>query len=267
MLKKLMKYELRATGRYFLPLFAALLALSAINRLFYSFNFTYVEVPQVILTLGVIALIVGVSVMTLVVTIQRFYKNLLTDEGYLSFTLPVKAGTHINCKMFVSLIWDFAAIIVIVLSILILCIDRDMISSLFSEELFQSFAKFFAAQTASKISLTILLLLLAIVVSLYFILKVYAAITIGSRSTRHKIILGVGVYIGFDIAEQTILFTSILTGATIFRNNPGWIAFIDDNLFLTLNLGLLLLIVYYAILGVVYYTVTHHCLSKRLNLE
>ena len=45
MLGKLMKYEFKAMGRIFLPLFGALLVASAINRLFIALDFT---IPKVI---------------------------------------------------------------------------------------------------------------------------------------------------------------------------------------------------------------------------
>ena len=51
--------------------------------------------------------IIAAFVITLIVIIQRFYKNLLTDEGYLMFTLPVKAHSHItlerHCRLCVVL--------------------------------------------------------------------------------------------------------------------------------------------------------------------
>ena len=49
MLRKLMKYEFMATGRVFLPLFAALLIISAINRLFQNLDLRAPAVIGVIL--------------------------------------------------------------------------------------------------------------------------------------------------------------------------------------------------------------------------
>ncbi len=55
-------------------------------------------------------LIAAVFVMTLVVTIQRFNKNLLGDEGYLSFTLPVKVTATSYSKMIISLMWTVLSV-------------------------------------------------------------------------------------------------------------------------------------------------------------
>ena len=68
-----------------------------------------------------IALIVGVSVMTLVVTIQLL-QNLLTDEGY----LPYPAGQSQHASTVRCLFPSFGTLplsIVIVLSILILSLS------------------------------------------------------------------------------------------------------------------------------------------------
>ena len=43
--------------------------------------------------------------LTLVLMVYRFYKNLMTDEGYLMFTLPVSRSQLIWSKLMVALAW------------------------------------------------------------------------------------------------------------------------------------------------------------------
>ena len=59
-------------------------------------------------------------VATLIVVIQRFYKSLLGDEGYLMFTIPVKAWQNILNKLLVSMLWTFTSTVIGFGSILIL---------------------------------------------------------------------------------------------------------------------------------------------------
>ena len=40
----------------------------------------------------------------------RYYRNLTQDQGYLSFTLPVRPSYHVFCKTFVPLVWTFILI-------------------------------------------------------------------------------------------------------------------------------------------------------------
>ena len=121
MLKKLMKYEFMATGRIFLPLFAALIIVSVVNRLL---SYLPARAPSVIGTVVSVILMAGISVLALILTLQRFRNNLLSSEGYLMMTLPVKTDILILSKMFVAAIWVVASIIVVALSIMILAMTN-----------------------------------------------------------------------------------------------------------------------------------------------
>ena len=76
MLGKLLKYEFRATGRLFLPLYGALVIFALINALLLSFR-EIPQLPAVLAMLVYILLAIAVFVVTFIVMIQRFYKNLL----------------------------------------------------------------------------------------------------------------------------------------------------------------------------------------------
>ena len=53
-----------------------------------------------------VLIVIAASVMTQVLMIQRYYKNLFTDEGYLTNVLPVSATNHILSKMLVFGAWS-----------------------------------------------------------------------------------------------------------------------------------------------------------------
>ena len=102
MLGKLLKYEIKATARWFLPIYIIIFLFAFINRLinpFQKVGDTYTATVEGLNFLNFMrgisifvyfALIVAVIAMTFIIIIQRFYKNLLGDEGYIMFTLPVK---------------------------------------------------------------------------------------------------------------------------------------------------------------------------------
>ena len=119
MLGKLIKYEFRATGRICLPLFGALLLAACISRLFESLRF---ETPMVIGIIVSIFLIVAVFVIVLIVTLIRFYRNLLTNEGYLMFTLPVTVDSLIWSKLIVAFVWHILSLVVVFTAILIMSV-------------------------------------------------------------------------------------------------------------------------------------------------
>ena len=123
MLGKLIKYEFKATGRTFLPLYGAILLVALIQRFLGRSNKGVFEELNTLgnftnLALG--GLLIALVVITLIVTIQRFQKNLLSDEGYLMFTLPVKIRSLIIAKMLVAVTWVILSGIVGVITFIVL---------------------------------------------------------------------------------------------------------------------------------------------------
>ena len=62
---------------------------------------------------------IAVTVMTTVVMVLRFYRNLLRDEGYLMHTLPVSVHSLVWSKLIVSLCWFAVTFLVILLTMLL----------------------------------------------------------------------------------------------------------------------------------------------------
>ena len=95
MLTKLLKHEFRATARIMGPLYLVLLAVA----LGFNFSARLMDTSNVVLNilaalviLAYVAAIIGVFIVAFILMLQRFYKNLLGDEGYIMFTLP--ASVH-----------------------------------------------------------------------------------------------------------------------------------------------------------------------------
>ena len=123
MLGKLIKYEFKATGRTFLPLYGAILLVALIQRFLGRNNkgvFEELNTLGNFTNLALVGLFIALVVITLIVTIQRFQKNLLSDEGYLMFTLPVKIRSLIITKMLVAVTWVILSGIVGVITFIVL---------------------------------------------------------------------------------------------------------------------------------------------------
>ena len=134
MLRKLMKHELRATGRVMGPLLLLVLVAAVGGNVS---TYRLLETGSGMLnTLGVLLLMgytiafVASGVMAFVLMVQRFYQNLLRDEGYLTMTLPVSVHEHIWAKLLVSLIWWIAVLAVAGVSMLILVFSRNMMQEI-----------------------------------------------------------------------------------------------------------------------------------------
>ena len=98
MLSRLIGYEMKAFGRILLPLYGVAIILS----LLVGIEFNVVSGSQLsestvgtILILFLGLLIMAIFIVTVVLSVGRFYTNLLGREGYLMFSLPTGTGTLI----------------------------------------------------------------------------------------------------------------------------------------------------------------------------
>ncbi|MFZ2540016.1 MAG: hypothetical protein WAX04_14140 [Oscillospiraceae bacterium] len=266
MLGKLLKYEFKSTARMFLPFFGALLVLAILNKIFFfTFeNVGFLAIPRSLFMALYVFMIIATFIMTLVVTIQRFYKNLLSDEGYLMFTLPVKTSQQILSKGIVAYVWVLACILSTFLSIFIMLPDYSWIRQipeglrLVSEQLYQ--------YTGMRLSVlfveTIALCLIGLAA---FILQVYTAISIGQLSNKHKVLASFGAYVAIYAIIQIIMSIAMtVLGLTTFDSNFDHI---DENVaqFVQLIIGISLAID--IILSAGYFFLTKYILKNKLNLE
>lgn len=226
MLGKLFKYELRATGRIFLPAYAVLLVTSFIARLFYAGSlareFTTEGRATLIVTMVMVMLFTAVWVVTLVVVIRRFWTNLLGREGYLMNVLPVSPWEHVCSKAVTSLAWvllsglvSAAALAVMLLGTTGLVDWRDIFS--FGSLYWSQGWDYLRAEGADgQGALLIVQLIFDGLLSIAgFILTAYAAMSIGQLANRRRVWLSIGAYFGITIARSIVssaLFAGMLMG-------------------------------------------------------
>ena len=120
MLKKLMKYDLRAIGRFWWIIAVFTLLLCAFEGVLLRTSFELLKDGGIIWAIiGMIVFCLGmVSVsMTLPLTLSlvfyRFYRQLYTDVGYLTFTLPVSRKQVLTSKTLNAVFWTLIQLLVI----------------------------------------------------------------------------------------------------------------------------------------------------------
>lgn len=108
MLKKLLNYDLRFVFKYWWIAAVTTLALSVVGSGCINIFRSDRELPGVIYATAVLAMVIIVfsfaifSTLAVIMIFARFYKNFFTDEGYLTFTLPVKRSQLLNSKLILS---------------------------------------------------------------------------------------------------------------------------------------------------------------------
>lgn len=268
MLTKLLKYEIKATGRILLPLYITLVAFALLNKLFISNSVRAIiskltfsgDIIILIFTSVYIFMLVTVSVATLIIILQRFYKNLLGDEGYLMNTLPVNSYEHVLCKFINAIIWIFIGFIVSVISVLILCYYPDLFNNILN------LINTLINKDSSVIVFIIKFLILCILQTCTKIMLFYMSISVGQLNRNYKKLSAVAVYIVVESAVSAII--GLISAGSSFDSidNVYFInSFFDVMPFF--NKIFIIGLLSYIILFSVYFFLTNFIIKNKLNLE
>ncbi|MBQ9664149.1 MAG: hypothetical protein IJV40_13460 [Oscillospiraceae bacterium] len=209
MLGKLIKHEFRATARTMLPAMGALAALSLLANLSIrglTSGLSDVPVLRIVFILILVFFGIGIvaaAVMALVIMISRFYRNLLKDEGYLMFTLPVSVHSIVWSKLIVSLVWFLltALLIFVILALTALNLSNTNLEMIIEQlpswnDLMQMLDEL---GIRSQVMTFLFQWILAMVIgTLVTCLHFYASMSLGHMFTKSKILLSVVFFIGMS---------------------------------------------------------------------
>lgn len=278
MLGKLIKYDLKSMSRAFIPMWILAPVISLMLSLSIRGTIAWEDSPianymvsgtgmltavMVLLFMGVM---IGLFVMTILFVIQRFWKGLLKEEGYLMFTLPVEPWQLITAKGLSATLITCISVADGIFSCMILAVAStdEVILELISV---WSYIKQDIARIGPMIWVLILLFIVMIIVGLIkSIYQVYASMALGQLFEGHRIVGSCVSYIGISIVISVI--TSIVM-MIVSRILP------DSWLYYTINSSgtifgityMILLILVAALQVVVFHVITERILSTRLNLE
>ncbi|MBE6750354.1 MAG: hypothetical protein E7560_04245 [Ruminococcaceae bacterium] len=269
MVKKLFKYEFLAFLRVWLPTLAVLFGISLIGRIIQIFE-TDSTVYQIINGFSIFTYVVAIFVLLGVATvfsIVRFYKNLFTGEGYLSFTLPVTPTQHILVKAFTAIAMHFATLVAILISFCIFTFgDVFLEFSKAGNYLFAIALKDLKFHLIFYI-LECLVLFTAILLSQFLF---YATcISIGQLFKKNRVLAAVGVYFGFYMLSQ--ILSTIFT--VLFAVFGEYIPIEKISNFFTAHPQASVHIIFCALIlltlisAVIYFFVTKTIIKRKLNLE
>ena len=281
MLGKLIKHEFKAVNRLMIPLHLALIVISVIGRFYIQFvgfseigskylsdNLWFGILSGSLAGLYILALIAVCIVTQLYLLVLRPRKNLFTDEGYLTHTLPVTASAHIWSKLIVAFVWSIIDVILIALSVLAMFVNKEFLEAIsqIGRELIASFPDAFGVTPVVGLPLFIVAALLDTISG---ILIVYMCLAIGHSFNTHKILASVGIYAGYNVVVSLIssIFVSI-TGTNTLSRTTAIISYTITNSAGGYFLGIM---IFSIILGLVVsaaaFVVTGYFMKKRLNLE
>lgn len=294
MLGRLIKYEWKATKRTFLPLYIAMILVAIVNGIFIRFNDFNVEswlsqgavlsgvgnvfehifpIIQGFIIVMYVGIIIGTIFISIFVMLQRYYKNILGQEGYLMNTLPVKSWQLILSKGIISAIWIVCSALIAMISIPIMfsIVDSKFLLGLVLE-LFEWDTWSRINQSIGTINLLcygIELLVTSLCASWAFSMKAYASMSLGHLVQKHRLLGSVGFYIAIDFAESVAGVILMFLIGSVF--GEAFTRFFESfDLYRALGTIHVILIgssVVYLIVAMIYFMISKVILEKKLNLE
>lgn len=262
MLKNLYKHEFKALFRNLLPMYLILLGLSILDRIVLMFNANsslLVGALQSIITIIYGVAIFAMAIITVVIIATRFYKNLFTSEGYLTFTLPVKSGSHLTCKLICSTLIIYLTGLVAMVSVFLLSIGTDAFNSFYNELIEAIFSQQFLNLLPSILGTGVSLALSVPC----FLLMLYASMSIG-QTFKNKISGSILTFALIYVAMQII---GVLTILIPLPQAIATSSTIEANIVIATNYWFILIpLVLEAIYGIALYCISRHMITKKLNV-
>lgn len=294
MLGKLIKHDFKSLSRLLLPTMIAILGATILASLAIRFNLgnsaaalgnsPWAQVLTVIsslLTAVMVMAIIAAFILVLFVIYQHFYKNFMTSQGYLTFTLPTTANCLLWSKLITAMLWLAISAVVGFLCINLFFLIAPSGTGILNSDLFSAYGTFFRSLSEFSAgdlwAIALEILLFAVVGAASSILHVYLALIIGGAvSQKHKLLAGIGFYFVINIAMGVvtsiiqIFFLNKFAYSMSFGNN--YLGVYDSRQILNIvvdgiqpyywtTLGML------AIFGVAFFLLSKYLLKNKLNLE
>ncbi len=260
MLNKLIKHDLKSLFRTLTPLYLILFLMALFNRVavFASDKISMLKIPAGFIIAFYFILLIGIPIATFVITIIRYYNNLVKDEGYLMHTLPVKKSNLILSKLISYFIVILTSTIVFILGLLIGCVG------VYFE--FDALKKFFEAFKQVD-TLFIVLMVLSMITALFLNqLMVYLSIALGQKHNNNKLlysfVYGIVIYNVVQIVSTVLILLPMIF-------NSDWFKYLDSDMppmnilngFIGASCGISIIITF------VLYYFTKKTMETKLNLE
>ena len=218
MLRKLLKYDLKANYLCLLVCYAVYMVVTIafslnIRGLIYEETIGGVgsagmlpEAVQVFMTISLTILwggsMIGLIILTYALIIHRFYTNLVSDQGYLSLTLPVSTRQHMLSKLISGLLFQLLTAAVLVAGLLVTGLIIDILPVL------SRFGDLFLYMWEEITSYYGIVYYLDMAVNaVRGLLMAYFSICVGQLFNKHKVWGAIGTYLGLVIVLE--LFVGI----------------------------------------------------------
>jgi len=183
------------------------------NNELYAVETVVNEGREVFLTLAIVALLFLVMILffgiilyanaTGLILLYRFYKHHFTDEGYLTFTLPATTHQILLSSIVNILIWYVISAVTVIVALAAMATPLFVLAQQQAAAILPEMGEVFAEAFGEQWG--VLYLVMIISTFLGQLILPLTAITIGAQVTKkYKLLAGVGIYIGLNMAVSFI---------------------------------------------------------------
>lgn len=283
MFSKLLKHEWKANWRLLGILSLAVIGLALVGTIALrvmvnygdmltesNFFLALLMLPLALLVfIGFIGLVIYAAAV-LFVLLFRFYKNKFTDEGYLTFTLPVNTHQIFLSSGLIMLAWLIIAVVLVVVlfAAMILfgtatqgLVNMELIRNLQgTKDVLQIFDEIYRSILGDGYD--ILLLLSLVIAPVYTVVLAMSCITLGAVvAKKHKILAAIGIYYGANTVLGIVSSVITTIPSLIFLGTQGATS-VNQQFSLAMAVQLMI----YAGVIVGGYFLSTNLMKKKLNL-
>lgn len=275
MLKRLLKYDLRAIFRIWWIAAAASVLMSFIGGgcLYIIDNERYFPTTLYTLANVLVALVyftlAALMTLTMILIFIRLYRNFFTDEGYLTFTLPVRRRDLVNSKVISGSIMQIATTVLLFLDVMLMGFLQDPKLYLNVDNWEKNIGGFWNATEHFRGYLAIYaveLLLLGVLCIACSILFLYVCISFASMIVkRGKLIAAIGIYYGANSILVFLMELMLLFGLVSIGE---WLSPLGNRAGANSIVFLLAGAIFFAgMFCSLFYCLFHYLVDRKLNLS
>ena len=268
MVRKLYKHEFLALFKWIIPLNLLCLVLAMLTRINLEVSKSDInDVIAGIMAFAFVLSVIALVTLSFVIVVSRFYKNLLSYEGYLTFTVPVSSATHIVCKL-------LCGTAVMLVSFVILGLSLGIVGS-GAFEYFPGINLSYVP-THRIVMLAVSYGIYAVVYLMHGLLFTYAAMALGQMSKKNRVVSAIGWYFVINIGRSMIknvinglmaMNSGAQSGGSIYIGGAYYVESavmaVVDGLQFTAISGIIEAVIW----GAVFFGITYYILTHKLNLE
>ncbi len=276
MLKKLLKYDFNAIFKYWWIGAITTFILSFVGYACEKVIYSPKDLPEsvyIFATLGVMLVVLSYVVFAFITALLvyiRFYKHLFSDEGYLTFTLPVKRNQILSSKLITGCVATLLTAIVTIINTVITflpLIKDDFFYRGWEKDFEEAVNNLITAHGIFNLVIEAVEILLIVVTAIILItLFTYLCITVGCIvSKKAKLASAIGIYYGSSSLATVFIYLFYFFGA----NSLGyWMSKLPNEQNVALIPVLLLLVVFITLmLCTLIYTLINWLIDRKLNLN